>query len=115
MLLFLRHTTSSLPSYVLDYFFAGVVLHEENIALLTPGFLSMKEQLQNVKSPMVKGELNLTGWKSCLTNNYRIFSFWLKNNYNFSHIKLNESMIFIRVLLNLKELHFKWYLYLPFV
>ncbi|XP_045197789.2 biliverdin reductase A-like [Mercenaria mercenaria] len=39
----------------------GLVLHEENIALLTPGFLALKEKLLNARSPLVKGEIHLTG------------------------------------------------------
>ncbi|KAL4233314.1 hypothetical protein ACF0H5_007997 [Mactra antiquata] len=39
----------------------GVVLHEENIALLTPGFLSLKEQITEVKAKIVSGEISLSG------------------------------------------------------
>lgn len=39
----------------------GLVLHEENIALLTPGFLVLKEKLQKSNVPVVKGEISLSG------------------------------------------------------
>ncbi|XP_060557130.1 biliverdin reductase A-like isoform X2 [Ruditapes philippinarum] len=44
----------------------GLVLHEENIALLTPSHLSMKERLEKTNSTILKGELQLSanynGW-----------------------------------------------------
>ena len=37
------------------------MLHEENIALLTPGFANIKEKLKQAKEPVVKGEIKLVG------------------------------------------------------
>ncbi|KAH3729715.1 hypothetical protein DPMN_055693, partial [Dreissena polymorpha] len=39
----------------------GVILHEENIALLTTGFQSMRDKLAAVSQPIVKGEIKLNG------------------------------------------------------
>lgn len=56
--------TSSAPATTELYTLAKqkeLVLHEENIALITPGFLTMKDKLQQLSSPIVKGELTLSG------------------------------------------------------
>lgn len=45
----------------LFFFVAGLVLHEENIALLSDSFLNVKSKLEQNASSLVSAELKLTG------------------------------------------------------
>ena len=39
----------------------GLILHEENIGLLTPGYADIKEKLKKSTVPVVKGEIKMVG------------------------------------------------------
>ena len=53
--------------YLLSPFFClGLILHEENIGLLTPGYAEIKEKLKKSTVPVVKGEIKMVGKLSIL-------------------------------------------------